>query len=100
MLGAFGGIYSVPLYALIQERATRHHLSRIIAANNIVNSMFIVIAAILALALLNAGLTIPEFFAVIGILNAMFAAFIYRALPEFLQSFKTWIRSPLGRTGP
>lgn len=100
MLGAFGGIYSVPLYALIQERATRHHLSRIIAANNIVNSMFIVIAAMLALALLNAGLTIPEFFAVIGILNAMFAAYIYRALPEFLQSFKTWIRSPLGRTGP
>ncbi|MDH3439649.1 MAG: MFS transporter [Gammaproteobacteria bacterium] len=100
MLGAFGGIYSVPLYALIQERATRQHLSRIIAANNIINSLFIVVAAILALALLNAGLTIPEFFAVLGILNGAFAVVIYRALPEFMQSFRTWIRNPLGRARP
>ena len=100
MLGAFGGIYSVPLYAMIQERATRHHLSRIIAANNIVNSLFIVMAAMLALTLLNAGLTIPEFFAVIGILNAIFAACIYRALPEFVQCFKTWVSNPLRRANP
>ncbi len=35
LLGAFGGFYSVPLYAMIQDRAERRHLSRIIAANNI-----------------------------------------------------------------
>lgn len=92
MIGAFGGIYSVPLYAMIQERATRQHLSRVIAANNIVNSLFIVMAAILALISLNAGLTIPEFFVVIGIMNAVFAVCLYAALPEFVKRFKSWIR--------
>ena len=99
MLGACGGLYSVPLYALVQERANRRHLSRVIAANNIVNSLFMVIAAVLALGLLNAGLSIPEFFAVIGLLNAVFAAFIFSSLPEFLKRFAAWIRRPATGTG-
>lgn len=97
MLGAFGGIYSVPLYAMIQERADRHHLSRIIAANNIFNSLFIVMAALMALFILNAGLSIPALFAIVGVLNALFAAAIYVALPEFVRRFREWIRNPLGR---
>ena len=97
MLGAAGGIYSVPLYALIQERAPRHHLSRIIAANNILNSLFIVSAAILALVTLNAGLSIPEFFVLIALMNAAFAAWIYLSLPEFWRRFRAWIRNPLPR---
>ncbi|MGI9262789.1 MAG: MFS transporter [Woeseiaceae bacterium] len=97
MIGAFGGIYSVPLYAMVQERAARQHLSRVIAANNIVNSLFIVMAAMLALVSLNAGLTIPEFFVVVGVLNALFAVCLYAAVPEFVQSFKSWIRNPLSR---
>lgn len=95
MMGAAGGLYSVPLYALIQERATRQHLSRIIAANNIINSLFIVAAAVLALLLLNTGLTIPEFFVVIAGMNAAFAAWIYLSLPEFLRRFRAWLRNPL-----
>jgi MFS family permease len=42
LIGAFGGFYSVPLYALVQKRSRRQHLSRIIAANNIINSVFMV----------------------------------------------------------
>lgn len=91
MLGAFGGLYSVPLYAMIQERAKRQHLSRIIAANNIINSIFIVGAALLALAVLNFGFSIPEFFVVLGILNAAVAIYIYTLLPEFLIRFLTWL---------
>ena len=97
MLGAFGGIYSVPLYAMIQERADQRHLSRIIAANNIINSLFIVMAAVMALLLLNADLSIPALFAIVGVLNAFFAAAIYMALPEFIGRFRVWIRNPLGR---
>jgi len=97
MLGTFGGIYSVPLYAMIQERADRHHLSRIIAANNIINSLFIVMAALMALLMLNAGLSIPALFAIVGVLNALFAAVIYMALPEFIGRFRVWIQNPLGR---
>jgi 1-acyl-sn-glycerol-3-phosphate acyltransferase len=91
MLGAFGGLYSVPLYAYIQQQAERHHLSRIIAANNIINALFMVCAAVLAIGLLAAGLSIPQFFIVLGILNAIVALYIYSVLPEFLMRFVAWI---------
>ncbi len=48
LIGAFGGFYSVPLYALVQRRSRRRHLSRIIAANNIINSIFTVAASALS----------------------------------------------------
>lgn len=91
MIGAFGGFYSVPLYALIQERAERTHLSRIIAANNIINSLFMVVAAVLALVLLNSGMSIPQFFLVLAAMNAVVAIYIYTLLPEFLMRFVVWI---------
>ncbi len=91
LLGAFGGFNSVPLYALIQERADRTHLSRIIAANNIINSLFMVIAAIFALVLFNSGLSIPQFFVVLALMNAAVAIYIYTLLPEFLMRFVVWI---------
>ena len=92
LLGAFAGLYSVPLYAMVQERAERRHLSRIIAANNIINSIFMVSAAGMALFLLNAGLSIPEFFAVLGSLNAVVAVLIFTSQPEFIERFLTWTR--------
>jgi 1-acyl-sn-glycerol-3-phosphate acyltransferase len=91
MLGAFGGFYSVPLYALIQQRAERQHLSRIIAANNIINALFMVAAALFALFALNNGITIPQFFVCLALLNALVAIYIYSLLPEFLLRFIAWI---------
>lgn len=91
MLGAFGGFYSVPLYAMIQQRANRQHLSRIIAANNIINALFMVTAAILALVALQNGMSIPQFFLLMAALNAVVAVYIYSLLPEFLMRFLAWI---------
>ena len=91
LLGAFGGFYSVPLYALIQERSDRRHLSRIIAANNIINSLFMVAAAGMSIALLSSGISIPELFLVVAVLNALAAVYIYTLLPEFLMRFLAWI---------
>lgn len=91
LLGAFGGFYSVPLYAMIQDRAARQHLSRIIAANNIINSLFMVAAAVLALTVLGSGLSIPQLFLVLAALNAVVAIYIYSLLPEFLMRFLIWI---------
>jgi len=91
MLGAFGGFYSVPLYALIQQRSERSHLSRIIAANNIINAIFMVGASLLSIGLLSAGLSIPQLFLVIAALNALVAIYIYSLLPEFLMRFLAWI---------
>ena len=91
LLGAFGGFYSVPLYALIQQRSERRQLSRIIAANNIINALFMVVASLLSIALLGAGFSIPELFIVLALLNAVVAVYIYTLLPEFMMRFLAWI---------
>ena len=64
LLGASGGIYVVPLFALIQTKADRSYLSRIIGGMNILNALFMVVAALLAMLLLQAGLSVPELFLV------------------------------------
>ena len=91
LLGMFGGFYIVPLYALIQERSDPAHRSRIIAANNILNALFMVACAGIALGLLKAGLTIPELFLATGLMNAVVAVYIYSLVPEFLMRFLAWL---------
>ncbi len=91
LIGIFGGFYSVPLYAMVQERAERRYMSRIIAAMNILNSLFMVGAAGLAMVILYAGMTIPQLFVILAILNALVAIYIYSLLPEFLMRFVVWI---------
>lgn len=91
LLGAFGGFYSVPLYALIQKRSERRHLSRIIAANNIINSLLMVAAAVISIVLLKLGFSIPELFLFVAAMNAVVAIYIYSLLPEFLMRFLAWI---------
>jgi 1-acyl-sn-glycerol-3-phosphate acyltransferase len=91
MLGVFGGFYIVPLYALIQSRAPRERLSRVIGATSILNALFMVVAAGLAAGLLAAGLTIPELLLVVAILNAAVAVYIYSLVPEFLLRFLAWL---------
>ncbi len=91
LIGLFGGFYIVPLYALIQERSAPSHRSRIIAANNILNAVFMVVSAGIAIALLGAGLSIPELFLVTGLMNAAVALYIYGLVPEFLMRFLAWL---------
>jgi 1-acyl-sn-glycerol-3-phosphate acyltransferase len=91
LIGLFGGFYIVPLYALVQERSEPAYRSRIIAANNILNAMFMVASAGLAIALLAAGLSIPYLFLTTAILNAAVALYIYKLVPEFLMRFLAWI---------
>jgi 1-acyl-sn-glycerol-3-phosphate acyltransferase len=91
LIGLFGGFYIVPLYALIQERSDPAYRSRIIAANNILNALFMVCSAGLAILLLGSGLSIPYLFLTTGILNAVVALFIYKLVPEFLMRFLAWL---------
>jgi 1-acyl-sn-glycerol-3-phosphate acyltransferase len=91
LIGVFGGFYIVPLYALIQERSEPSHRSRIIAANNILNAIFMVASAGIAIGLLDAGLSIVDLFLVTGLMNAAVALFIYRLVPEFLMRFCAWL---------
>ncbi|MGA8205942.1 MAG: MFS transporter [Woeseiaceae bacterium] len=91
LIGVFGGFYSVPLYAWIQNRSNPLHLSRIVAANNIINALFMVTASILSIAVLMMGYTIPQLFLVLAALNVVVAVYIYSLLPEFLMRFLAWI---------
>ena len=91
LIGVFGGFYIVPLYALIQTRSEASHRSRIIAGNNILNAAFMVVAAGLAIAFLEAGLSVPQLLLVTALMNAAVALFIYSLVPEFLMRFLVWM---------
>jgi 1-acyl-sn-glycerol-3-phosphate acyltransferase len=92
MLAVFCGFFIVPLFALIQTRTEKSHQSRVIAANNILNALFMVAATGLAVLLLNvAGLTIPQLLLVVAIFNAVVAIYIYTLVPEFLWRFVAWL---------
>jgi 1-acyl-sn-glycerol-3-phosphate acyltransferase len=91
LLGMFGGFYIVPLYALIQERSDPAFRSRIIAANNILNALFMVASAGIALGLLKAGCSIPQLFLATGLMNAIVAIYIFSLVPEFLMRFLAWL---------
>jgi 1-acyl-sn-glycerol-3-phosphate acyltransferase len=90
-IGVFGGFYIVPLYAMIQIRSEPTHRSRIIAGNNVLNALFMVVAAGLAIGLFAAGLSIPQLILTVAIMNAAVALYIYTLVPEFLMRFMAWI---------
>ncbi|MBN8482899.1 MAG: MFS transporter [Xanthomonadales bacterium] len=91
LIGLFAGLFIVPLFALVQSRTDRAELSRVIAGNNILNALFMVVAAGLGLGLTALGLTIPQIFLVVAVLNAAVAIYIYTLVPEFLMRFLSWI---------
>jgi len=90
-LGLFGGFFIVPLYALIQIRSAPEQRARIIAANNILNALFMVGGALAAAGLLGEGLSIAGLFAVAALCNAAVAIYIYRLVPEFMLRFIAWL---------
>ncbi|WP_153784980.1 MFS transporter [Pseudomonas sp. EMN2] len=93
-LGIFGGFYIVPLYALIQARTAEGERARVIAANNILNALFMVVSAIVTIVLLSlAKLSIPQLFLVVSLLNIAVNAYIFRIVPEFTMRFLIWLLS-------
>jgi 1-acyl-sn-glycerol-3-phosphate acyltransferase len=90
-IGVFGGLYVVPLYAVVQQRARAAALSRVIAANSILNALFMVAAALFGAALLGAGFSVPQLLLATALLNAAVAFYIYTLVPEFLLRFVAWL---------
>ena len=93
LLSLFAGIYSVPMYALIQQQSQTAHCARIIAANNILNALFMIASSLIAGAMLGAGMTIPEVFFWTGVANAVVTFAIFVAEPLYPQRFAAWLRS-------
>ena len=93
LLSLFAGLYSVPMYALIQLRSQPTHRARIIAANNILNALFMIVSSILAGVLLTAEFTIPQIFLFVGLANAVVAFYIFMLVPEYLLRFVALVLS-------
>jgi MFS family permease len=93
MIGLSGGLYMVPLYALVQQKSNPCHRSRIIAANNIINALFMVISALLIILLITAGIDIPHIFFIVAVMNVLFMIIITRNEPEFIRQFMEYIRN-------
>ncbi|BDI07300.1 MFS transporter [Sphaerotilus microaerophilus] len=91
LLALFAGLYSVPMYALIQLRSQPTHRARIIAANNILNALFMIASSLLAGAMLGAGFTVPQVFLAVGLANALVGAYIFLLVPEYLLRFVAFI---------
>jgi 1-acyl-sn-glycerol-3-phosphate acyltransferase len=91
LLGVFGGFFIVPLFALIQTRCDPAHVSRTIAGMNILNALFMVASAGVAVLLIKRGFTIPEMFLTTALLNAVVAIYIFSLVPEFLMRFLAWL---------
>jgi len=91
LIGLFGGFFIVPLYALVQQRSRAELRARVIAANNIMNALFMVAGSLVASGLLAAGLGIADLFAVAALMNAAVVVYIYLRVPEFLIRFVVWL---------
>ncbi len=92
LIGIFGGFYIVPLYAMVQARSAPEKRSQVIAAINIMNALFMVVSAIVGIIVLGLlDLTIPQFFLILAVLNALVAIYIYRTIPEFAMRFIIWV---------
>lgn len=91
LLSVFGGFFTVPLYAFIQEEAAPENRSRIIGANNILNAIFMVVAAVFAVLVVNfTGSMINVFWGLL-ILHTLVSLYVFSVVPLFLIHFVTWI---------
>ncbi|HTN32596.1 MAG TPA: MFS transporter [Marinobacter sp.] len=93
-IGIFGGLFIVPLYAYVQQETAPDKRARVIAALNVFNALFMVASALMGMLVLGVlGLSIPEFFLILAILNLVVAAYVYRQMPEFALRFVIWVLS-------
>lgn len=92
LLSLFTGIYSVPMYALIQVDSKAHEVARIIAANNIINALFMIASSLIAGVMLGADFSVPEIFFWTGVANAAVTLAIFMAAPTYLHRFAAWLR--------
>ncbi|MCS6766416.1 MAG: MFS transporter [Candidatus Protistobacter heckmanni] len=89
-MALFAGLYSVPMYALIQLRSQPSHRAR-----NILNALFMILSAILCGLLLKLGFNIPQIFLAVGVANIVVAGYIFALAPEYLLRFAAWVMSHL-----
>ncbi|HEY1721760.1 MAG TPA: MFS transporter [Magnetospirillaceae bacterium] len=82
VIAAFGGIFTVPLYAIMQLKSDSRERARAVAGNNILNSIYIVALTVVVLVLLKLGVTVPGIFIACGVGNLLVGLLAFRLLPD------------------
>ncbi|MGX5175077.1 MFS transporter [Aliikangiella sp. IMCC44653] len=90
MIGACGGLFTVPLYSLVQKIGDKQHMSRTFAGLNIINAFFMVLSGAFAMFVLSSGYSIPELFMITSIINALVAVYIFTKAPLYIFRLITW----------
>lgn len=94
LVGVSGGVFIVPLYAFIQSRSEEGKCAQSIAANNIMNALFMVASAAVSIFVLSVlEFSIVELFAILAVGNFIVAIYVYRQVPEFTQRFISYLLS-------
>ena len=93
MMGVFAGLFVVPLQANIQARTPADRRARVIAANNVMNAVFMVAGAGFAIAWFSLGGEVPGVLLALAIVNIGVAAYIFAQVPEFSMRFLVWLIS-------
>jgi MFS family permease len=92
LIGLFGGFYIVPLYSFVQSRAEKSHQSRVIAATNILNALFMVASAGFSIWIFKQGLNIPELFLTTALLNIIVMIYLCARQPAYYRTFISWVK--------
>lgn len=92
LVGFFGGLFAVPLNALLQQRSGGAEKGRLMATNNFLNMVAVMLASG-ALSILSGrlGLTADRILAVFGVLTLLSSVYVLRIVPEFLVRFSLWL---------
>lgn len=85
------GLFIVPMYSLIQMRSDPAYRARVIAANNILNSLFMIASSLFAAILLWVGLDVPQLFLVAAVAHVGICIYIFLLVPEYLFRFTAWM---------
>jgi len=84
MMSVAGGIFILPLYTVLQERSGREVRSRVIAGNNVINAIFMVVSAVAVMGLHVAGYSTPQTFRALVITHVVFCTYTFWRVPEFV----------------
>jgi 1-acyl-sn-glycerol-3-phosphate acyltransferase len=91
LLAVSGGVFTVPLYTLLQGRSEPSTRSRVVAANNVLNAVFMVVGSAALAGLSACGVSTPKVILILAGVNVLVAAYTYSVVPEFLFRLICWV---------
>ncbi|NLV81812.1 MAG: MFS transporter [Synergistaceae bacterium] len=82
LLAAFGGMFSVPMYAIMQSKSPEEHQARVVACLNITDSFGMVLSAVFVTGLLVCGVSIINIFLILGVTNLLITPLLSRMVGD------------------